>query len=144
MTGMAMPISTQLSDTQYEHRERRRVVRRPLNLRVEILDRDGLVHSFTGKNIGLGGVFFRADSSLYQLKDIIKPRLYLNYNGSYKPCCIAVQVMHISEDGFGVCFHQYDNRLFRYIYKMMYEPIHHISSISVASTTKQHTDIVSN
>jgi len=144
MTGMAMPISMQLSDTQYVQRERRRVARRPLNLRVDILDYDGLSRRFTGENIGLGGVFFHADSSLYKLNDIIKPRLYLNYNGLYKPCSIVVQVMHVSEDGFGVCFHRYDNRLFRYIYKMMYEPIHQIISIPNTSTTKQRTDSVNN
>jgi len=133
MTGVAISILTQRADVRPVRRERRRVVRRPLNLRVDISGNDGIARSFAGKNIGMGGVFLSADPSLIQPDDIIKPRFFLNYNGLYRPCCMEVRVMHVSKDGFGVCFHQYDNRLFRYIYKMMYEPIHQVAASPFAS-----------
>lgn len=133
MTELAVSMSTQRFENQQVQRERRRVVRRPLNLRVDISDVDGLVRSFTGKNIGLGGVFFSSDYSVFQPKEIIKPILFLNYNGLYKSCRIDVQVMHTNEDGVGVCFYKHDSRLFRYIYKMMYEPVHQVTSIPTRS-----------
>ena len=134
MTGLAIAtMSSQHPDTQQVQGERRRVVRRPLNLQVEISAGDGNVRSFTGKNIGLGGVFFSSEYSEFQPKDIIKPILFLNYNGLYKPCLIVVQVMHINEDGFGVSFHKHDSRLFRYLYKMMYEPAHQVRPTLIRS-----------
>jgi len=136
MTGVAISIMTQLAGTQEGRRERRRVVRRPLNLRADISANDGLVRGFTGKNISLGGVFLCADPSQFQPDDIIKPRLFLNYNGLYKPCCVVVRIIHVSENGLGVCFHRHDNRLFRYVYKMMYEPIHRVTASSFASITE--------
>ena len=137
MTCVVTPIIKPLTDVGSVWRERRRVGRRALNLRVDIALNDGMSRSFTGKNIGMGGVFLCADPSQFQLGDIIKPRFFLNYNGFYKPCCVVVQVMHVNTDGVGVCFHQYDGSLFRSIYKMMYEPIHKASDEVTDSVSEQ-------
>ena len=124
MVCVVTPIINTLKDFGDGQRERRRVVRRPLDLRVDISVNDGISSSFTGINIGMGGVFIRVDSSLFHPGDIIKPRFFLNYGGLYKPCGVVVQVIHVNTDGVGVCFHQHDGSLFRCIYKTMYEARH--------------------
>ena len=64
MTGVAISILTQRADVRPVRRERRRVVRRPLNLRVDISGNDGIARSFAGKNIGMGGKIPYLDAQL--------------------------------------------------------------------------------
>jgi len=117
-------------------RERRRVVRKNFDLRVDLIQDDGSVKTSNAKNIGLGGMFLRTNPDHFHTGDTVRMEVWLDFNGRYKRCRMVARIVQIANDGFGIGFHRHDSPFFRYVYKMLYEVAHTATPVQVSSVVE--------
>lgn len=108
-------------ETSGENRERRRALRKPLNLPVKLLCPDHSFQACTATSVSLSGMYLQSNGVVHHVGDVVKLSFALPYDGLLKHCHMTAEVVCFSSEGFAVGFHQYDASLFRYVHKMMHE-----------------------